>query len=48
MDITQVVVGVIAVVLGVWWWWRVTTFMDTVENRMREIDRHLEKLTRGE
>lgn len=35
---------IVSVMLAAWWWWRVTLFMDVVENRLRDIDRNIEKL----
>lgn len=40
--------AIVSAMLGAYWWWRVTLFMDVVENRLRDIDRNIEKLTRGE
>lgn len=48
MEIVQLVVVAVAAIVGIYWWWRVAIFMDVVENRLRDLDRNIEKLTRGE
>jgi hypothetical protein len=43
MDIVQIATATLAALVALYWWRRVARFMDTVENRIRDID---DKLTR--
>jgi hypothetical protein len=43
MDLVQIGIAVATALVALYWWRRVARFMDTVENRIRDID---DKLTR--
>jgi len=43
MDLVQIGIATATALVALYWWRRIARFMDTVENRIRDID---DKLTR--